>query len=108
MQGEAYQHLVPRRQEDLEEEEVPLAVIEVRRLTKTFVAREKQAGLRGSMRALVKPLRRETQAVKSISFAVDRGERVAFIGPNGAGKSTTIKMLVGILYPTSGEAQLLG
>jgi ABC-2 type transport system ATP-binding protein len=85
-----------------------LAVIEVRRLSKTFVAREKQSGLRGSARALVKPVRRETQAVKNITFAVDKGERVAFIGPNGAGKSTTIKMLVGILYPTSGEAQVLG
>jgi ABC-2 type transport system ATP-binding protein len=89
-------------------EEDPLAVIEVRRLSKTFVAREKQPGFRGSVRALVKPVRRETQAVKDITFAVDKGERVAFIGPNGAGKSTTIKMLVGILYPTSGEAQVLG
>jgi len=85
-----------------------LAVIEVRRLGKTFVAREKQPGLRGSVRGLVKPVRRETQAVKDITFGVDKGERVAFIGPNGAGKSTTIKMLVGILYPTSGEAQVLG
>jgi ABC-2 type transport system ATP-binding protein len=85
-----------------------VAVIDVRQLTKTFVAREKQPGLRGSVRALVKPLRRETQAVKSITFAVDKGERVAFIGPNGAGKSTTIKILVGILYPSSGEAQVLG
>jgi len=46
--------------------------------------------------------------VKGITFGVEEGERVAFIGPNGAGKSTTIKMLVGILYPTSGQAQVLG
>jgi ABC-2 type transport system ATP-binding protein len=85
-----------------------LTVIQVRQLTKTFVAREKQPGLRGSVRALFRPVQRETQAVKGISFSVEEGERVAFIGPNGAGKSTTIKMLVGILYPTSGQAQVLG
>ncbi len=84
------------------------AVIDVRGLTKTFVSREKQAGLRGSLRALFRPAERCTEAVKGISFAVEKGERVAFIGPNGAGKSTTIKMLVGILYPTSGTAQVLG
>jgi ABC-2 type transport system ATP-binding protein len=85
-----------------------LTVIHVEQLTKTFVAREKQPGLAGSLRALVRPVQRQTQAVQSISFAVEEGERVAFIGPNGAGKSTTIKMLVGILYPTSGQAQVLG
>ena len=85
-----------------------MTVIEARQLNKTFVSREKQSGLAGSVRALFRPIRRETQAVKDISFSVDKGARVAFIGPNGAGKSTTIKMLVGILYPTSGEAQVLG
>jgi ABC-2 type transport system ATP-binding protein len=89
-------------------EETPLTVIEARQLTKTFVTREKQPGLVGSVRALFRPVQRETEAVKGISFAVDQGERVAFIGPNGAGKSTTIKMMVGILYPTSGEATVLG
>jgi ABC-2 type transport system ATP-binding protein len=76
-------------------------------LAKTFVAREKAPGLRGSLRGLYRPVYRETQAVKGIRFDVAQGERVAFIGPNGAGKSTTIKMLVGILYPTSGEARVL-
>jgi ABC-2 type transport system ATP-binding protein len=85
-----------------------LTAIQVRRLAKTFVTRDKQPGLKGSVRTFFHPLHRETQAVKEITFAVDKGERVAFIGPNGAGKSTTIKMLVGILYPTSGEAQVLG
>ncbi len=83
-------------------------VIQVDNLSKTFVANEKQPGLRGSVRAIFRPIRRETQAVKSISFDVEVGERLAFIGPNGAGKSTTIKMLVGILYPTSGQVQVLG
>jgi ABC-2 type transport system ATP-binding protein len=85
-----------------------LTVIALRQLTKTFLTREKPAGLRGSVHALFRPVYRETQAVKGITFNVEEGERVAFIGPNGAGKSTTIKMLVGILYPTSGEAQVLG
>ena len=85
-----------------------MPIIETRQLSKTFVTREKQAGLRGSVRALFRPIQREIQAVKAISFTVEEGERVAFIGPNGAGKSTTIKMLVGILYPTSGQAQVLG
>jgi ABC-2 type transport system ATP-binding protein len=88
--------------------EASLTVIDVRQLTKSFVTREKQAGLQGSLRALFRPVRREIEAVKGITFTVDRGERVAFIGPNGAGKSTTIKILVGILYPTSGQAQVLG
>ena len=85
-----------------------MPLIETQQLTKTFVTREKQKGLRGSLRALFNPVRQRTEAVKGITFSVDKGERVAFIGPNGAGKSTTIKMLVGILYPTSGQAQVLG
>ena len=60
------------------------------------------------MRGLVAPLKSEIQAVKGISFSIPKGERVAFIGPNGAGKSTTIKMLSGILYPTSGEIRVGG
>jgi ABC-2 type transport system ATP-binding protein len=90
------------------QEETTLTVIRTRQLTKTFVVREKQPGLRGSIRALFRPVRRQTQAVKGITFDVDEGERLAFIGPNGAGKSTTIKMLIGILHPTSGQAQVLG
>jgi len=85
-----------------------LSIIETEQLTKTFIAREKQPGLKGSVRALFRPIRRETRAVKNISFTIEEGERIAFIGPNGAGKSTTIKMLVGILHPTSGQAQVLG
>ena len=85
-----------------------MPIIHTQQLTKTFVAIEKQPGLRGSIRSLFRPVRRETRAVKGITFTIEEGERVAFIGPNGAGKSTTIKMLVGILYPTSGEAQVLG
>jgi len=85
-----------------------LIAIELDQLTKTFVSREKQPGLRGSVRGLLRPAYREVRAVKGITFAVEGGERVAFIGPNGAGKSTTIKMLVGILHPNSGAVQVLG
>ncbi|MBN1484892.1 MAG: ATP-binding cassette domain-containing protein [Chloroflexia bacterium] len=85
-----------------------MSIIEVQALCKTFRTREKPAGLRGSLRALFRPTYRQVQAVQGISFAVEEGQRVAFIGPNGAGKSTTIKMLIGILYPSSGQAQVLG
>lgn len=85
-----------------------MAIIKVRNLIKTFVTTEKQPGLAGSLRSLLHPKRREIHAVKDITFSVGEGERLAFIGPNGAGKSTTIKMLTGILYPTSGQAQVLG
>ena len=85
-----------------------MTAIQARELSKTFLTREKQPGLRASVRSLFRPQERETEAVKPISFDVEEGERLAFIGPNGAGKSTTIKMLVGILHPTSGEAQVLG
>ena len=80
----------------------------VRNLSKTFSAKQKAAGLRGSLRALVKPETRTVEAVRSLSFEMEPGELLGFIGPNGAGKSTTIKMLTGILYPTSGEAEVLG
>ena len=82
--------------------------IEATQLTKTFVAKQTAPGLLGSLRAAVRPTYRETVAVRSCSFAVQPGELVAFIGPNGAGKSTTIKMLSGILYPSGGEARVLG
>jgi ABC-2 type transport system ATP-binding protein len=79
-----------------------------RALKKTFITKTKEQGLRGSLRAMMRPNLVEVQAVKGINLKVSRGEVVAFIGPNGAGKSTTIKMLTGILYPTSGEATVLG
>ncbi len=85
-----------------------MSIIEVSALSKAFTTVEKQPGLLGSVRALFKPQRRAVEAVKDITFTVNAGERLAFIGPNGAGKSTTIKMLVGILYPTGGSAQVLG
>ena len=84
-----------------------MSVITVRDLSKTFALKRKQAGLRGSLRAIVRPDFQRVEAVKSITFSLEPGELLAFIGPNGAGKSTTIKMLTGILYPSGGEAQVL-
>ncbi len=85
-----------------------MPIVEVRDLTKTFGLKRKQAGLRGSLKSIVRPDFQRVEAVKRISFSLDAGELLAFIGPNGAGKSTTIKMLTGILYPTGGQARVLG
>ena len=81
--------------------------IEVKNLSKKFKIKEKEKGLKGSLKAIIKPRYKTVEAVKDISFNVEKGEILAFIGPNGAGKSTTIKMLTGILYPTSGEINVL-
>jgi ABC-2 type transport system ATP-binding protein len=85
-----------------------VSVVHVAELTKTFKVPEREAGLRASTRALVRRKHREVHAVESISFDIDAGEVVGFLGPNGAGKTTTLKMLSGLLYPTSGEARVLG
>ena len=84
------------------------AGIRVIDLAKTFVTRRKAGGLGASVRALFRPETHIVEAVRSISFEMAPGELLGFIGPNGAGKSTTIKILTGILHPTSGEARVLG
>lgn len=86
----------------------PMAVIRVAGLSKTFRVKRKMPGLSGSVRSLLKPHYEEKRAVRSIDLSVEAGETLAFLGPNGAGKSTTIKMLTGILHPTSGSADVLG
>ncbi|NLX11913.1 MAG: ATP-binding cassette domain-containing protein [Chloroflexi bacterium] len=85
-----------------------MSVVSLHDLRKTFTLKRKAPGLRGSLRALVRPHYQTVEAVKGISLELDEGELLAFIGPNGAGKSTTIKMLTGILFPTQGQAQVLG
>lgn len=85
-----------------------MSIIEVSDLTKTFSTREREAGLVGSLRSFAAPRYRLREAVRPISFTLEPGEVLAFIGPNGAGKSTTIKMLTGILHPSSGSARVLG
>src|SRR5207253_8950226 len=85
-----------------------VAIIVAHNLSKTFQLKEKAAGLRGSLAALARPRFRAVEAVRGISFEIEEGELVAFIGPNGAGKSTTLKMLTGLLYPSAGDARVLG
>lgn len=83
-------------------------IIKVKNLKKVFITKQKDAGLSKSFGSLFKPKTVEYVAVDNISFKVDKGEVLGFLGPNGAGKSTTIKMLIGILFPTSGEVNVLG
>jgi len=78
------------------------------RLSKSYMVKVRAAGVGGAVRALVRPGYREVRAVEDVSFTLDRGEIVAFLGPNGAGKTTTLKMLTGLLYPTSGRARVAG
>lgn len=85
-----------------------VSIIKVNNLCKTFKVKTKEAGLKGSLKSVFSPVYREIEAVNNISFEVEKGEILAFIGPNGAGKSTTIKMLTGILYPSSGSIEVMG
>src|SRR5688572_25061071 len=82
--------------------------VQVRELRKTYVVHERESGMLASMRSLVRRRSKEVPAVDGITFAIEPGEVVGFLGPNGAGKTTTLKMLSGLLYPTSGEATVLG
>ncbi|MEM7164461.1 MAG: ATP-binding cassette domain-containing protein [Planctomycetota bacterium] len=85
-----------------------MPLVDVQRLSKTFYVHKKEPGLLGSVRAL---LRRETiakEAVREATFQIGEGEIVGLVGANGAGKTTIVKMLAGIVHPTSGDAQVLG
>ena len=77
-------------------------------LRKEFKKTVKEPGLKGSFKALFRPQKEIVVAAQDISFHVPEGEILGFIGPNGAGKSTVIKMLTGILTPTSGECRIHG
>jgi ABC-2 type transport system ATP-binding protein len=84
------------------------SVVHVSELTKIFKVPEREAGLAAAARGLFHRKMRDVHAVNAISFDIAPGEVVGFLGPNGAGKTTTLKMLAGLLYPTSGEARVLG
>ena len=84
------------------------AAIEVQKLTKVYRTYQKEAGFWGAVRGLARRKYKETAAAKEVSFRVDEGELVGFLGPNGAGKTTVLKMLSGLLYPTGGQASVLG
>ena len=77
-------------------------------LSRTFFVPEREAGLRAAIGSLFHRKTRASRAVDAISFEIKPGEIVGFLGPNGAGKTTTLKMLSGLLFPTSGEARVLG
>lgn len=86
-----------------------MSMIQVQDLTKSFPIRKHRRGALGSLTSLIRgDSDGEFTAVNSISFQIERGEMIGYIGPNGAGKSTTIKMLTGILVPTSGTASVAG
>ncbi len=82
--------------------------IEVKELSKTFRVPEREGGFMASVRSIFKRRYKEVRAVDSVSFNVEAGEIVGFLGPNGAGKTTTLKMLSGLLHPTTGEARVMG
>src|SRR5438046_7313006 len=77
-------------------------------VSKPFQVKVRDPGLRGALQALLKPRYRDVHAVREVTFNIDPGEIVAFLGPNGAGKTTTLKMLAGLLYPTSGRVAVAG
>lgn len=83
-------------------------MIQAAELTKTYRVSERPPGLSASLRNLINPAFQDVKAVSSINFTIEPGEMVGLIGPNGAGKTTTLKMLSGLLYPTSGTATVAG
>ncbi len=83
-------------------------MIEATNLIKEFRVTKKESGLRGALKGLIRPERETVRAVDGVSFRINKGEIVGYLGPNGAGKSTTVKMLTGILHPTSGEILING
>jgi ABC-2 type transport system ATP-binding protein len=85
-----------------------MSIIEVRDLAKHYRVYRKRAGWLASLKGLVHREYNLVRAVKGVSFQIERGEMVAFLGPNGAGKTTTLKLLSGLIYPTSGSATVLG
>ena len=87
---------------------MPESFVHVNELTKVFKVPEREAGLRAAAKSLFHRETRDVRAVDAISFEIGPGEVVGFLGPNGAGKTTTLKMLSGLLFPTSGEARVLG
>jgi ABC-2 type transport system ATP-binding protein len=85
-----------------------MAIIEIDQLSKSYRVYQKGEGLRAAISGLFHRKYREVEAVRSVDLKVDSGEFVAFLGPNGAGKTTTLKLLSGVIYPSSGTAKVMG
>jgi len=85
-----------------------MPAIVVERLSKTYSSYKRPPGVWNAVKSLFRRERHEVHAVRDISFTIEEGELVGFLGPNGAGKTTTLKMLSGIIFPTSGTARVLG
>jgi ABC-2 type transport system ATP-binding protein len=83
-------------------------IIKVENLSKYYQVYKKEPGIKGSLKAIYNRQYLEVKAVDHISFDINEAELIGFIGPNGAGKTTTLKMLSGLLYPTSGMLEVLG
>ncbi len=83
-------------------------MIRARDLTKHFRVHKRPPGLASALKSLVRRTYETVKAVDGVSFTIERGERVGFLGPNGAGKTTTLKVLSGLLHPTSGEVEVEG
>lgn len=84
------------------------SIIRVQNLSKVYVVSQQEAGTKAALQNLIRRRKSEVRAVDGISFNVEPGEIVGFLGPNGAGKTTTLKMLSGLLHPSSGEIGVLG
>ena len=85
-----------------------MALIEIEKLSKSYRVYQKREGLFASLRGLVHRQYRVVEAVREVDLTVKQGEFVAFLGPNGAGKTTTLKLLSGVVTPTSGTARVMG
>ncbi|HVY69901.1 MAG TPA: ATP-binding cassette domain-containing protein [Verrucomicrobiae bacterium] len=85
-----------------------MPIIQVEGLTKEFRTYKKQPGLGGALKGLFHRQYERTVAVNDLRLSIEEGEFVGFLGPNGAGKTTTLKMLAGLLYPSSGNATVMG
>ncbi len=85
-----------------------MPIIAANGLSKSYRVYQKKDGLMGALRGLFRREYKEVKAVENVSFSIEPGEIVGFLGPNGAGKTTTLKMLSGLIYPTSGSATVLG
>jgi ABC-2 type transport system ATP-binding protein len=87
---------------------LPSPVVHLKNLRKVYLVSQQEAGAKSAVQSLVRRRKLEVPAVDGISFDLNPGEIVGFLGPNGAGKTTTLKMLSGLLHPTSGEESVLG